>query len=162
MVHRAAGLATGCQVSIEYSWGSVFDIRQNKALGTLATQTILDRKRKKIEHTYILSGGEVANIVLNKYGAIDYEWGIKSASTDFVRHYLSNILSIVLTLFFYYYYYFKTVRETLLTVCGLLTYGWCLYLYIYICFSSSFSSSWIWCAIFSIIVSKKLINKSKT
>ena len=30
-------------------------------------------------------GGEVANIVLNKYGAIDYEWGIKSASTDFVR-----------------------------------------------------------------------------
>ena len=31
-------------------------------------------------------GGEVANIVLNKYGAIDYEWGIKSASTDFVRH----------------------------------------------------------------------------
>ena len=32
-----------------------------------------------------LKGGEVANIVLNKYGAIDYEWGIKSASTDFVR-----------------------------------------------------------------------------
>ncbi|KAF8802853.1 hypothetical protein BYT27DRAFT_7196189 [Phlegmacium glaucopus] len=57
---EAAGLATGCQVSIEYSWGSTSDIRQNKALG-----------------------GEVANIVLNKYGAIDYEWGIKSASTDF-------------------------------------------------------------------------------
>ena len=33
-------------------------------------------------------GGEVANIVLNKYGAIDYEWGIKNASTDFVRHLL--------------------------------------------------------------------------
>jgi hypothetical protein len=33
-VYRAAGLATGCQVSIEYSWGSVFDLRQNKALGT--------------------------------------------------------------------------------------------------------------------------------
>ena len=29
-------------------------------------------------------GDEVANVVLNKYGAIDYEWGIKSASTDFV------------------------------------------------------------------------------
>jgi len=57
---EAAGLATGCQVSIEYAWGATFDIRQNKALG-----------------------GEVANIVLNKYGAIDYEWGIKSASTDF-------------------------------------------------------------------------------
>jgi len=39
---------------------SVFDIRQNGALG-----------------------GEVANIVLNKYGAVDYEWGIKNASTDF-------------------------------------------------------------------------------
>jgi len=56
---EAAALATGCQVSIEYS-GSLWDLRQNKALG-----------------------GEVANVVLNKYGAIDYEWGIKSASTDF-------------------------------------------------------------------------------
>jgi len=57
---EAAGLATGCEVSIEYAWGAAFDIRQNKALGD-----------------------EVANVVLNKYGAIDYEWGIKSASTDF-------------------------------------------------------------------------------
>lgn len=30
------------------------------------------------------TGGEVANVVLNKYGAIDYDWGIKDASTDFV------------------------------------------------------------------------------
>ena len=29
-------------------------------------------------------GGEVANITLNKYGDIDYMWGIKDASTDFV------------------------------------------------------------------------------
>jgi hypothetical protein len=29
-------------------------------------------------------GAEVANVILNKYGAIDYEWGIHSASTDFV------------------------------------------------------------------------------
>ncbi len=29
-------------------------------------------------------GGDVANVILNKYGAIDYEWGIHSASTDFV------------------------------------------------------------------------------
>ncbi len=29
-------------------------------------------------------GGEVANITLNKYGGIDYVWGIKDASTDFV------------------------------------------------------------------------------
>jgi len=56
---EAAALATGCQVKIDIL-GATFDIRQNQALG-----------------------GEVANIVLNKYGDIDYEWGIKSASTDF-------------------------------------------------------------------------------
>jgi len=33
-VLRAAALATGCQVSINYMWGSTFDLRQNKALGT--------------------------------------------------------------------------------------------------------------------------------
>ena len=33
LVHRAAALATGCQVSIEYGWGSTFDLRQNRALG---------------------------------------------------------------------------------------------------------------------------------
>ena len=44
----------------------------------------------------IKKGGEVANIVLNKYGAIDYEWGIKSASTDFVRHLLISLSKIYL------------------------------------------------------------------
>ena len=29
-------------------------------------------------------GGELADVVLKRYGAIDYEWGISSASTDFV------------------------------------------------------------------------------
>ncbi|PPQ95365.1 hypothetical protein CVT26_008210 [Gymnopilus dilepis] len=53
-------LLTGCEVTVTLEKGSTFDLRQNTALG-----------------------GEVANIVLNKYGAIDYEWGIKSASTDF-------------------------------------------------------------------------------
>ncbi|KAF9485625.1 hypothetical protein BDN70DRAFT_889944 [Pholiota conissans] len=57
---EAAALATGCEATITLEKGSTFDLRQNLALG-----------------------GEVANIVLNKYGAIDYEWGIKSASTDF-------------------------------------------------------------------------------
>ncbi|KJA25233.1 hypothetical protein HYPSUDRAFT_37712 [Hypholoma sublateritium FD-334 SS-4] len=57
---EAAALATGCEVKIVLEQGSTFDLRQNAALG-----------------------GEVANIVLNKYGSIDYEWGIKSASTDF-------------------------------------------------------------------------------
>jgi len=58
-IDRAAGLATGCEVKINYD-GSMAEIRQNIALGN-----------------------EVANIVLNKYGAIDYKWGISSASTDF-------------------------------------------------------------------------------
>ncbi|KAF9450012.1 hypothetical protein P691DRAFT_811259 [Macrolepiota fuliginosa MF-IS2] len=56
---QAAGLATGCEVKVDHI-GQAFDLRQNKALGD-----------------------EVANIILNKYGSIDYEWGIKSASTDF-------------------------------------------------------------------------------
>ncbi|KDR78232.1 hypothetical protein GALMADRAFT_245310 [Galerina marginata CBS 339.88] len=56
---EAAALATGCELKIE-TGNPLTDIRQNRALG-----------------------GEVANIVLNKYGSIDYEWGIKDASTDF-------------------------------------------------------------------------------
>ncbi|KAG6914844.1 hypothetical protein DXG01_014976 [Tephrocybe rancida] len=56
---RAAGLATGCKVTISSTPGT-FDLRQNSVLG-----------------------GEVAHIVTAKYGSIDYEWGIKSASTDF-------------------------------------------------------------------------------
>ncbi|KAF8062299.1 hypothetical protein FPV67DRAFT_1421783 [Lyophyllum atratum] len=56
---EAAGLATGCEVKITIE-GGTYDLRQNKALG-----------------------GEVANIITAKYGAVDYEWGIASASTDF-------------------------------------------------------------------------------
>ncbi|KAF8065234.1 hypothetical protein FPV67DRAFT_1782182 [Lyophyllum atratum] len=56
---EAAGLATGCEVKITIE-GGTYDLRQNKALGD-----------------------EVANIITAKYGAVDYEWGIKSASTDF-------------------------------------------------------------------------------
>ena len=40
----------------------------------------------------------MANIVLNKYGAIDYEWGIKSASTDFVSSFVSILEHIVIAL----------------------------------------------------------------
>ncbi|KAG1737477.1 uncharacterized protein EDB91DRAFT_1140061 [Suillus paluster] len=32
----------------------------------------------------VVPGDELADVVLKRYGAIDYEWGIKSASTDFV------------------------------------------------------------------------------
>ncbi|KAJ7337411.1 hypothetical protein DFH08DRAFT_876765 [Mycena albidolilacea] len=55
----AAALATGCTVKVNFL-GESGDLRQNKALGD-----------------------EVAHIVRSKYGDVDYEWGIKSASTDF-------------------------------------------------------------------------------
>lgn len=56
---EAAAQATGCKLKLSLERGT-WDLRQNKALGE-----------------------EVANIVLNKYGTVDYVWGIKSASTDF-------------------------------------------------------------------------------
>ncbi|KAG6860241.1 hypothetical protein C0995_013787 [Termitomyces sp. Mi166 len=56
---EAAALATGCEVNITVT-GSTFDLRQNSVLGD-----------------------EVANITTANYGTVDYEWGIKSASTDF-------------------------------------------------------------------------------
>ncbi|KAF5392809.1 hypothetical protein D9757_000839 [Collybiopsis confluens] len=55
----AAAEATGCQYKITRVMKSG-DIRQNKALGD-----------------------EVARVVRSRYGGIDYEWGIHSASTDF-------------------------------------------------------------------------------
>ncbi|KAF8635628.1 hypothetical protein AX15_000267 [Amanita polypyramis BW_CC] len=57
---EAAALATGCELKLERLNMIMDDIRQNKALGA-----------------------EVANITLNKYGDIDYDWGIREASTDF-------------------------------------------------------------------------------
>ncbi|KAG1767823.1 hypothetical protein EDD22DRAFT_949875 [Suillus occidentalis] len=57
--HRAATLASGCKVQITIT-STLNEITQNKALGD-----------------------EFADVVLKRYGAIDYEWGIKSASTDF-------------------------------------------------------------------------------
>ncbi|KAF7292976.1 Peptidase M20 domain-containing protein 2 [Mycena indigotica] len=56
---EAAALATGCTHKVT-SLGATYDLRQNKALGN-----------------------EVAHIACSKYGQVDYEWGIKSASTDF-------------------------------------------------------------------------------
>ncbi|KAH7882943.1 hypothetical protein F5I97DRAFT_1930557 [Phlebopus sp. FC_14] len=56
---EAAALATGCTVKItEGSVGN--ELIQNEVLGE-----------------------ELADVVRKKYGAIDYEWGISSASTDF-------------------------------------------------------------------------------
>jgi len=56
---EAAALATGCKVKIN-PYANSWDIRQNKALGD-----------------------ELASIVNNRYGYIDYEYGIAGASTDF-------------------------------------------------------------------------------
>ncbi|THV08023.1 hypothetical protein K435DRAFT_709295 [Dendrothele bispora CBS 962.96] len=56
---EASAKATGCNHKITMK-KQFLDIRQNKALGD-----------------------EVARIVRSRYGAIDYEWGIKDASTDF-------------------------------------------------------------------------------
>ncbi|EGO26697.1 hypothetical protein SERLADRAFT_436509 [Serpula lacrymans var. lacrymans S7.9] len=56
---EAAAIATGCTVKVATPYGGN-EIRQNKALGD-----------------------EVADVTLKRYGAIDYEWGIHSASTDF-------------------------------------------------------------------------------
>ncbi|KDQ50969.1 hypothetical protein JAAARDRAFT_41598 [Jaapia argillacea MUCL 33604] len=57
---EAAALATACQLQIENGTPTTFDLRQNKALGD-----------------------ELARIYLNKYGPVDYEYGIAGASTDF-------------------------------------------------------------------------------
>lgn len=56
---EAAALASGCKVQIKIT-STLNEITQNKALGD-----------------------ELADVVLKRYGTIDYEWGIKSASTDF-------------------------------------------------------------------------------
>ncbi|KAL1745965.1 hypothetical protein HDZ31DRAFT_62630 [Schizophyllum fasciatum] len=56
---EAAALATGVKCKIN-TLGATFDLRQNTALGA-----------------------EVADVVRRRYGSIDYEYGIKSASTDF-------------------------------------------------------------------------------
>jgi amidohydrolase len=56
---EAASLASGCKVKIN-TFYSGYDLRQNTALGD-----------------------ELSNIVNNRYGFIDYEYGIAGASTDF-------------------------------------------------------------------------------
>ncbi|KAE9390648.1 hypothetical protein BT96DRAFT_833152, partial [Gymnopus androsaceus JB14] len=55
----AAAQATGCEHKVTMN-ERLTDIRQNKALGE-----------------------EVARVVRSRYGGIDFEWGIHSASTDF-------------------------------------------------------------------------------
>ncbi|KIO02232.1 hypothetical protein M404DRAFT_148339 [Pisolithus tinctorius Marx 270] len=62
---ESAAVATGCKVTVtELSFGN--ELVQNPVLGN------------------IISGAELSDVVTKKYGMIDYEWGIASASTDFV------------------------------------------------------------------------------
>ncbi|KZP22204.1 hypothetical protein FIBSPDRAFT_953049 [Athelia psychrophila] len=59
---EAASLASGCKVKVTELEHPAFDLRQNAALGS-----------------------ELTKIVESRYGVIDYEYGIKDASTDFGR-----------------------------------------------------------------------------
>jgi hypothetical protein len=76
---RAGALASGCKVTVT-PVAEMWEIRQNKTLGKIPPPlwTTAGSERS------LPAADEVANIILNKYGSIDYEWGIKSASTDFV------------------------------------------------------------------------------
>lgn len=68
--------------------GATYDLRQNKALGRLVSSASFHL----IFSYYYPPGGEVAKITLKRYGGIDYEWGIKSASTDFVRRLIATFI----------------------------------------------------------------------
>lgn len=77
--NRAASLASGCKVKIN-TFYSGYDLRQNTALGTfLMSRSVSDKWL-----IFDRSGDELSNIVNNRYGFIDYEYGIAGASTDFV------------------------------------------------------------------------------
>jgi hypothetical protein len=81
VIIRAAAQATGCKLKLSFEPGT-WDLRQNKSLGNFSSfENHTDTNTKVV----LLAGEEVANVVLNKYGTIDYEWGIKRASTDFVN-----------------------------------------------------------------------------
>ncbi|KAI6124084.1 hypothetical protein EV401DRAFT_2055965 [Pisolithus croceorrhizus] len=57
---EAAAIATGCKVTV----------------------TVLSLGNELVQNSVL--GEELADVVCKKYGTIDYEWGIASASTDFV------------------------------------------------------------------------------
>jgi len=83
-VDRAAAQATGCKLKLSFEPGT-WDLRQNRALGNFPS--LANHTRTCAEVVPFFAGDEVANIVLKKYGTIDYEWGIKRASTDFVNNF---------------------------------------------------------------------------
>ncbi|KAI6038611.1 hypothetical protein EDC04DRAFT_2569507 [Pisolithus marmoratus] len=68
---RAAAIATRCRVVITQP-SAANELVQNPVLG-IAVGSFINN----------ILGKELADVVRKKYGVIDYEWGIKSASTDF-------------------------------------------------------------------------------
>ena len=85
-------MAAGVKYKIN-TLGETFDLRQNTALGQLCF-----RGNQKMPLTRT-PGADVADTVRRRYGAIDYEYGIKSASTDFVS--VVSVASIHAQLLFY-------------------------------------------------------------
>ena len=81
MIRRAAALATGCKIKLEKT-SITYDLRQNKALSG-CYKTV--RGMQDLSY-HALSGDECADVFSKKFGPVDYEYGIKSASTDFVSN----------------------------------------------------------------------------
>ena len=86
VIHRAAALATGCKIKLEKT-SITYDLRQNKALSECpkAVQGMQDLSN------HSCSGDECADVFSKKFGPVDYEYGIKSASTDFVSNVTNDI-----------------------------------------------------------------------
>jgi hypothetical protein len=113
---RAASLATGCKVKVDVLSGC-YDLRQNKALGTFLATSIFWNSSEWL--TDARTGDETANVVNARYGCIDYDYGISSASTDFVCSFLavsnwpalwnSNCLREVSLMVFYIFYFIAFV-----------------------------------------------------
>jgi hypothetical protein len=81
MASRASALATGCSVEISDMGQPVYELRQNKALGSTHPFDDFCTERTsvlwRVAETF-------ARVFRCKTGPVDYEWGISSASTDFV------------------------------------------------------------------------------
>jgi hypothetical protein len=86
--YRASALATGCSVEISGMQPPMHDLRQNKALGLCPIFQFLFPITDGCSCSfwgYVEVAETFARIHRSKTGPVDYEWGISSASTDFVR-----------------------------------------------------------------------------
>lgn len=89
MAFRASALATGCSVEISGMQPPMHDLRQNKALGLHPILQILSPITDGCSCSFcwvcVGVAETFARVYRSKTGPVDYEWGISSASTDFVR-----------------------------------------------------------------------------